>query len=114
MRISLLCEIAEDLSASYVVLMRPLHGVTLPKSWLLKFFKRGRPRGSWNTQLHGELVQPILSLIGKLYTSTDAGPCYFLAAMIMSTYHILANATHADKSLSRLPIAARHLYIYRL
>ncbi|KZP30397.1 hypothetical protein FIBSPDRAFT_1038357 [Athelia psychrophila] len=95
MRVTVACEMAEDLCTTCVVLMRPLHGVTLPKTWLFKVLKNGRPRG--HTQLHGLLIDPILRLIGDLNTSLGPG-----------------NVSRTDHRFSTVPIAARHIYIFRL
>lgn len=72
MKMSLACEMAEDICATFVVLMRPrLHGITLPRSWLLKVLRHGHPRG--HTHLHGVLIESILMFIGKVHASLDAG-----------------------------------------
>lgn len=72
MRTSLACEIFEDLCTAFVVLMHPsLHGVTLPRSWLSRLLRNGRPRG--DRHLHSELVELILNLIGKLHASLGTG-----------------------------------------
>ncbi|KZP05197.1 hypothetical protein FIBSPDRAFT_843218 [Athelia psychrophila] len=92
MKMSLACEMAEDICATFVVLMRPrLHGITLPRSWLLKVLRHGHPRG--HTHLHGVLIESILMFIGKVHASLDAA---------------------RNHPFSQIPIFAKHVYIFRL
>jgi hypothetical protein len=91
--ISLLCDFIENLCGSLVICKRlqqmsSLHNVTLPKSWLLLLVKHVEFHNTKDTRFYWIFVEPLLSLLGRIHTGSDAGLFFFfwqLSDMLMET-----------------------------
>jgi hypothetical protein len=77
---SLFCDFIEKLCGSLVVSRRlqqtsTLHDVTLPRSWLLTLSQYVSTATVRDTGLHWILVDPLVTLIGRIHTGLNAGVC---------------------------------------
>lgn len=121
MSTSLLCDIVENLCASFVVFRRlqttsSLHNVTLPRSWFLNLLKDGQARKYRDTTFHGVLLEPILTLMGRIHASLDPSKSHFFHSndaevdIHLSIAHVLSRDPH----FCMLSSPTRHIFIFRL
>lgn len=78
MDICVLCDFLDDICGSLVFDRHlqehsTLHGVTLPRSWLVRLTRKLENPGSWDIELHRCYLEPLGELLGQLYTGNHAG-----------------------------------------
>ncbi|KZP15184.1 P-loop containing nucleoside triphosphate hydrolase protein [Athelia psychrophila] len=101
--ISLLCDIIERLCGSFVICWRlqrlaSLHGVVLPRSWLLALTKSGDDeRRMKKTERYASILPPVLQLISQLHMGVS-----------------LDQLLHDGRSMTDQVGAVRAVFIHRL
>lgn len=78
--IGVLCNFAENLCASLVIVERfqctsTPHNVTLPRSWLLSWPKFIRTGNNTDTELYTTFVDTMVALLRQVQTGQQAGRC---------------------------------------
>lgn len=78
--ISVLCDIIENICGALATVKRyrhasTLHNVILPKSWLLNSSKNIKLHKFDDTGMYWIMVDPLLTLLGRLHTGLDLGLC---------------------------------------
>lgn len=84
--ISVLCDFAENLCASLVILERfqrtsTPHNVTLPRSWFLSWPKFVRPSNGTNPEAYTIFVDSMVVLLRQVQTGLQAGRCGLILRM---------------------------------
>ncbi len=119
--ITVLCRLLELVAGSFIMASAfkskgSLHGVTLPRSWILENVQKLRrvQNKDANVGAVREILTPFRDLLERIYSGTDADTSEPIIANLLSSCSTTLDLLHQNKPLSSFPFRVRNFALARL